>query len=351
MAKPLVNPAAIRTVAAPVSSLPAKSATTTEYVSLRDRGNSSSNTAAERSNAARLRSNSLSKETPEKWRMRIWPSKALTAFTRIITRCIPPESTLGVRLGTCTSTNHKGRPEKAELKPHWRASELSKVPMKFDDAAVHSSTFFLLAVEECREAVTNAEDPETFGNDADNKFNKSERGNGWINGEITAIVAESASAPLPRACDPRLGSVWVIAAAISMPQGSSGGHAGKGGYGKYNSGCDVSGGDLMILRSPEWSHPLLGIIQPWDPDYDIKYGINFSINQSTYITTQQPSRDSKGQAPLQVVNILVCVDQSDGLGGQDIGGWASQGTVTPGVTFSMATIGKCNRGLEQHFFF
>jgi len=249
-------------------------------------------------------------------------------------------------------TNHKGgKVEKVGLKPHWRMSELTKVPMTFDDAALHSSTFFLLTVEECREAVSHAEDPEAFAiADVDKKANPNRggnaSGNGWMRGEITAIVAESAGAPLPRACDPRLGSVWVIAAAISAPINSNNNanSAGKGGYGnKFGAiGCDVSGGDLMMLHSPQWSHPLLGIIQPWDPDYDIKYGINFSVNQSTYISTQQPARDGKpGQPTLQVVNILVCVDQSDGLSGTaDIGGWAAQGSIVPGVGFSMTAIGK-----------
>lgn len=321
-----------------------------DLVPLRERMAGTSS-AADRS-AARHRSNSLSKETPEKWRMRIWPSKALTAFCRIITRCTPPESVVGVRLGApLNGKNHKGgKVEKVGLKPHWRMSELTKVPMKFDDVAVHSSTFFLLTVEECREAVSHAEDPEAFAiADPDKKTNTNRgaggAGNGWIKGEITAIVAESAGAPLPRACDPRLGSVWVVAAAISAPINGNANSSGKGGYGnKFGAvGCDISGGDLMVLHSPQWSHPLLGIIQPWDPDYDIKYGINFSVNQSTYISTQQPARDGSrpGQAPLQVVNILVCVDQSDGLGGAaDIGGWATQGSIVPGVGFSMTAIGK-----------
>eukprot|EP01032_Pedospumella_encystans_P018714 gene18714-21295_t len=323
-----------------------------DLVPLRERMAGTS-TAADRS-AARHRSNSLSKETPEKWRMRIWPSKALTAFCRIITRCTPPDSTVGMRLGASShGQNHKGgKVEKIGLKPHWRMSELTKVPMTFDDAALHSSTFFLLTVEECREAVSHAEDPEAFAiADVDKKSNPNRggnaSGNGWIKGEITAIVAESAGAPLPRACDPRLGSVWVIAAAISAPinGANNANNSGKGGYGnKFGvMGCDVSGGDLMVLHSPQWSHPLLGIIQPWDPDYDIKYGINFSVNQSTYISTQQPARDGgkPGQPPLQVVNILVCVDQGDGLSGSaDIGGWASQGSIVPGVGFSMTAIGN-----------
>lgn len=224
-------------------------------------------------------------------------------------------------------------------------NELTKVPTVFNSAADHSSVFFLLAVEECREAATKAEDPESFGSDTAGAGRHNKNGadgpkNGWIDGEITAIIAESEFAALPKACDPRLGSVWVIAAAISSSQGDM---SNKNAKSKHAGSGDLSGGDLVVLHSSHWSHPLLGIIQPWDPDYDIKFGINFSVNQSTYISTQQPSgREGSANVPsgVQIVNILVCVDQSDGAGQADIGGWASQGSIITGVNFSMAIIGK-----------
>jgi hypothetical protein len=217
----------------------------------------------------------------------------------------------------------------------------------FTNPADHSSVFFLLAVEECREAVTKADDTDSFVFESASRYTKSGQHdssgrNGWLEGEITAIIAESPSGALPKACDPRLGSVWVVAAAITSTASSGGGKwAGQPGQRNQmvgKEGLDLSGGDLMVLHSPRWAHPILGIIQPWDPDYDIKYGINFSINQSTYISTQKvPGQDG---ACVQVVNILVCVDQSDGLVEQDIGGWAAQGSIISGVRFSMAPIGK-----------
>lgn len=284
--------------------------------------------------------------------MRLWPSKAITSFCRIITRCKPPASTPGVRIGATGGNNFRN--EKIELVAHWRKNELSRVPTVFNDPAEHSSVFFLLSVEECREAVTKSEDPDAFVFEAASRFSKAGQNdrhgrNGWLDGEITSIIAESPTGALPKACDPRLGSVWVVAAAItSSPNSgnSSNSAAGRhyqGAFSKHaggKEGLDLSGGDLMVLHSPAWSHPLLGIIQPWDPDYDIKYGINFSINQSTYISTQTaPGREGASVQQRQVVNILVCVDQSDGLGQEDIGGWATQGSVRSGVHFSMAPIG------------
>jgi hypothetical protein len=311
-----------------------------DYVPLRSQGTSGATDVT----LGRKRSDSLAKETPERWRMRLWPSKAITAFCRIITRCKPPPSSPGLRIGG-------SRNDKLELLAHWRKTELSKVPTVFTDPAEHSGVFFLLSVEECREAVTKAEDPDAFVFEAASRFSKSAQHdhtgrNGWLDGEITSIVAESPSGALPKACDPRLGSVWVVAAAISPRTSTNstakhyqGGFHHKQGAVVGKEGLDLSGGDLMVLHSASWSHPLLGIIQPWDPDYDIKYGINFSINQSTYISTQQaPSRDGSKGPSVQVVNILVTVDMGDDENA-DIGGWASQGSIHPGVKFSMAPIG------------
>jgi hypothetical protein len=349
------------------------------------------------------------KETPEKWRMRLWPSKALIAFCRIITRCRPPASQPGVRLGAAipaaggnsssnnnnnnntnndnNSNKHRhGKHGKLELQAHWRTSELSKVPVRFDSSAAHSSTFFLLAVEECRESVTNQDEVEAMlggaggggGGGGDNVSMRRGGGggnygalaatNGWVKAEVSSIVSESAFAALPRACDPRLGSVWVIAANITSPLPATatqgGGGLNKWGSGNYNNGgfgaagkdsVDfLSGGDLVVMHSPQWSHPLLGIIQPWDPDYDIKFGINFAVNQSSFLKAQAHGYDSSGggagggggagtAAPLPTVNILVCVDQQSHVGAEDsdIGGWASQGSILTGVNFSMAVIGKC----------
>ena len=319
---------------------PAPAKIENEYVPLRSKD--SSNTS---DTFNRKRSDSLSKETPERWRMRLWPSKAITAFCRIITRCKPPASTPGTRIGSSTTGNtHKM--DKIELQAHWRTSELSKVPVVFDSAAQHSSVFFLLAVEECREAVAKAEDMESLGLDnAVPKFHggyyDGSRRNQWLDGEITGIIAESAFAALPKACDPRLGSVWVISVAITPRSfGSGGGKRGFHGSGSLKENLDLAGGDLMVMHSPQWSHPLLGIIQPWDPDYDIKFGINFSINQSTYISTQKGADRDGSAMQQQVINILVCVDQCDGLGQEDIGGWASQGSIRSGVRFSMAPVGE-----------
>ena len=388
-------PTAARVIQANYAKQMLEKGSVSDLVPLRAKGNSALDTNADKNATARKRSDSFTKETPERWRMRLWPSKAITAFCRTITRCRPPASTPGVRLGSGRGSGGAG--QKMELHPHWRMSELGRVPYSFDCAASHSSVFFPLAVEECREAATKAEEAELFeyvtagtagrppAHNSRGNTSSSNNNNGWMEGEITAIIAESSFAPVPKPCDPRLGSVWVIAVAVtglgnsvSFNKGGNNNNynnknwPGNAQSAKEGSGGELSGGDLMVLHSPQWSHPLLGVIQPWDPDYDIKFGINFAVNQSSYLN-QQPQQQygnggsgNSGAAPVQVVNILVCVDQSDGLpvnssgggsggisGGGDgggggvqqhqqgeIGGWAEQGTIMPGVKFSMAVIGE-----------
>jgi hypothetical protein len=119
----------------------------------------------------------------------------------------------------------------------------------------------------------------------------------------------------------------------------------------------------------------LGIVQPWDPDYDLKFGVNFATAQSTHIRNSGvlsgassggvegvSARVGSG-AILTTVNLMICVDhQYDGLSGEylrfsvcdcvyfsilsldvgdnDIGGWAATGSIVPGITFRMALVGK-----------
>jgi hypothetical protein len=137
-----------------------------EYVPLRSKGSSSTTNAA----SGRQRSDSIGKETPERWRMRLWPSKAIISFCRIITRCKPPACTPGVRIGASNGSGYRN--EKVELQAHWRKTELAQVPTVFTDPADHSSVFFLLAVEECREAVTKTEDPDSFVFESASRLNK-----------------------------------------------------------------------------------------------------------------------------------------------------------------------------------
>ncbi len=95
----------------------------------------------------------------------------------------------------------------------------------------------------------------------------------------------------------------------------------------------------MLLHSTTWSKPVLGIIQPWDPDYDVKYGVNFQLNQSSSVSLAMMNDMGK---ELTIANVLICVDGGDRLDCsiQSIGGWAPQGTIFPGVGFGMALIGK-----------
>lgn len=122
-------------------------------------------------------------ESAEQWRKRLWPSKAITSFVRIITRCSPPVATVGESLfssqlnavddeddndkhsaGRRENAAQKQKRERAALSPmdvglkaHWTAKELRKVPESFgQDINLHSSIFFLLAVEECRASCLKA---------------------------------------------------------------------------------------------------------------------------------------------------------------------------------------------------
>lgn len=97
------------------------------------------------------------------------------------------------------------------------------------------------------------------------------------------MLAESELSSLPKACeDPRLGSVWALAVAVYHPHTGSAARYSKE---VHNGGAKVGDvipfgcGDLLVMQSEQWSYPVLGIVQPWDPDFDLKYGVNFAIYQ------------------------------------------------------------------------
>lgn len=205
--------------------------------------------------------------------------------------------------------------------------------------------------------------------------------NGWVDGEVTAVLAESELSSLPKACeDPRLGSVWVLAVAVRHPTSRSGGHS--GGLEPIPFGC----GDLLLMQSDEWSNPVIGIVQPWDPDYDLKYGVNFSINQSSYIEQQRQRKvalrgdavDGADYVDYTMINIMVCVESIDssdsaaadsgskgnssetraskgrkggGASGlhssSPIGGWAEAGAIRTGVRFNMAVMGSTTTSIRE----
>eukprot|EP01031_Cornospumella_fuschlensis_P044199 gene44199-54042_t len=89
------------------------------------------------------------RETPEKWRGRLWPKKALPTYCRVITRCQPPSLLAPGKWG--------------ELVAHWRSSDVGKIGTSFSSLTAHSTSFFLLTVEESRDAVMNSEDSGTAG--------------------------------------------------------------------------------------------------------------------------------------------------------------------------------------------
>ena len=271
-------------------------------------------------------------DTPDRWRMRLWPSKALISFCRTLTRCKPINCRPGMKLSNYGGGG--GDDSKVDLLAHWSSSDLLKVPVSFDNVLQHSSTFFLLLIEECRESVMKGdvytEDHDTtlrYNNNNNNRFtNGGLSSHGWMDGIIQTIISESEFSTLPKSLDPRLGSVWLISTSITSSY-------------KTISSTELSGGDLVVMHSGSWKHPLLGVVQPWDPDYDLKYGINLHINQMNPSRSSSMHGDPHG--PLNI-NILICVDRSspdDLEKGADIGGWAYQGTVMTGVTFTLCVLG------------
>ena len=99
------------------------------------------------------------KESAEKWRDRLWPSRALTSFTRSITRCTPPTLQAGKKIFSNSGLDSNGE-KKLQLKPHWQKSDLKKVVSRYDSLAAHNAAFFLLLVEESRES--SIQDPAEF---------------------------------------------------------------------------------------------------------------------------------------------------------------------------------------------
>ena len=237
------------------------------------------------------------------------------------------------------------------LLAHWRDNELVRIGQSFDSIAAHNSAFFLLAVEESRENLRDDSDSPSEEDSLPSSSSSATVGRKtaaiWKDCEVTGIISESEYGGLPKACDPRLGSVWAISVSIIPPVVSSLDHA-VGPSGGDNDER-ISGGDLMLLYrshqiyfqganyynlpclSAQWNHSLLGVVQPWDPDYDVKFGSHLGINNF-----------SSGGTGTKSCNLLVCIDQpgsSSSSSVADIGGWAEQGTIFRGVKFSMTLIG------------
>jgi hypothetical protein len=283
------------------------------------------------------------------------------------------------------------------LQPHWREQELQKINLYFDSPTAHNSAFFLLTVEESRVAVMNAEEdsmplatPPMFKEDVTDSVYSTKSsfpggmghssgsnmpGNSlkWLDCEIMNIIAESEFGTLPQPCDPRLGSVWIVNVAIRTPNVSLDETVASPNKmntqkpptmaGQIAKESSLAGGDLLLLTSSAWDHPLLGIVQPWDPDYDWKFsmsfpgktgGMNGPSNHHLYTSNSTQNISSApfatkdtfyndNTSDLTMANILVCVDGGDGMDLKSIdqiGGWASQGTIYTGVNFQMAALGK-----------
>lgn len=272
----------------------------------------------------------IDKETPEKWRSRIWPTKGITSYCRIITKCKPPSYE--------TLMDPKS---KLIIRPHWRETEMQPVGTVFSNIMLHSSIFFLLTIEESRSSlgvdISRLEDPFEMESTVTNVAKPKT----WFECEINKVVSESDFGSLPQACDPRLGSVWVVNVLIRTPNVFLNETTGLGkkidsvGTTTIIRDQSLSGGDLLYLKSDSWSHPLLGIIQPWDPDYDIKFGSTLYNNKS--FLDPEIAHENKD---LTMANLLICVDNGETPNIEELGGWAQQGDIIPGLNFQMRILGN-----------
>lgn len=280
----------------------------------------------------RLARSSQEKETPERWRGRLWPGKAIIAFCRVITRCVPP----------AVNPRDKIRLKRGhtELVPHWKEADIPKIGTHFPTITSHSSTFFLLTVEESRDAVMKEEDSNDLVNEEDHeggidRSSVNGASNGWVDCEVVNIVNESEYGSVHSANDVRLGSVWVVKVAIRSPNVTLDDSRSNTSSRLFARDGALAGGDLVILSSQAWQRHLLGIVQPWDPDYDFKFGINFGIPSQIHASMM-----AEGAEDMTTANLLICVDSGESASAESLGGWASPGTIHSGVVFQMAVLGN-----------
>ena len=151
-----VKAAAIPLRAAPVVSVRARSGSTDLTL---NKASSSSASSSSVSSSSTVRSVIRSvgsssaveeKESAERWRDRLWPSRALTSFCRSITRCNPPILKAGKNI--FGGHHNKDGEKNVKLVPHWNKTDLKQVINTYDTLAAHNAAFFLLLVEESRES-------------------------------------------------------------------------------------------------------------------------------------------------------------------------------------------------------
>ena len=151
-----VKAAAIPLRATPVVSVRARSGSTDLTL---NKASSSSASSSSVSSSSTVRSVIRSvgsssaveeKESAERWRDRLWPSRALTSFCRSITRCNPPILKAGKNI--FGGHHNKDGEKNVKLVPHWNKTDLKQVINTYDTLAAHNAAFFLLLVEESRES-------------------------------------------------------------------------------------------------------------------------------------------------------------------------------------------------------
>lgn len=150
-----VKAAAIPLRAAPIVSVRARSGSTDLTQNKASSSSISSSSASSSTVRSVIRSVGSSsaveeKESAERWRDRLWPSRALTSFCRSITRCNPPILKAGKNI--FGGHHNKDGEKNVKLVPHWNKTDLKQVINTYDTLAAHNAAFFLLLVEESRES-------------------------------------------------------------------------------------------------------------------------------------------------------------------------------------------------------
>lgn len=340
---------------------------------------------------------------------RLWPGKAIRAFTRAITSCsfsfpyIKPFTPLLF-------------PKNGGLIAPWEGQELPKINYFFTSPSSHSSTFFIHVVEETRSAInTNLvydkklsryykqflQQEKEYEKEREKEKEKNNNGDiqtqlenftksspsfdffkqfpnhpsisstssnskydkfGWLSCEVIDIVSKSEPQPVPQVKKVKnnavggevlRGSVWVVTLAVHHPNlfitnstkpevnfrqsedpenlsnAILNPHEGS----EQANQIPISGGDLMLLNSDSWSSNLLGIIQPWDPEYDSK--LSGPKAKVLNITPNFKSKDIK------FINLLVCVtNNSSPLNANHPLSWIKENLFPIGTNLSMVKLGN-----------
>jgi len=195
----------------------------------------------------------------------------------------------------------------------WDSGALTPLPVHFESVADHNRQMFVLLLEECRSSMSTLisrqyqQDRYSAGSGARNQSQNTQEAHNaidlkWQRGEVKVITSnlrDSLSSLSPSAStgltDPRLGSLWILQVQLLPPKRSRSeselSNASSMSQGALDMVEGYRPGELLACRNPLWGNRLaLGVVQGYDPDYDM--------------LLSTPSDDSQ----FTTVQLLVCVD-------------------------------------------